>query len=177
MTLRTVGTVTIVKVGHCRRRCSVNRAIHSRRVEPVFPAGWVNSSQNTDRILSRISNRSDFYATTHPTMAPPLVVLVAAAEMLSLGAQDGLPIRKLSFVFRRILWSSRNGHRSNISCSVECQSDSEDAKDALQWKPLPILSSLTTAYTGPQNRARAVWNVVRPVVTGRHRRPAMNART
>ena len=83
-------------------------------------------------------------------LAPPLVVLVAAAEMLSLGAQDGLPIPET--VVRLPpdpVEQQERTPQQHLPAQLNVSRDSEDAKDALQWKPLPILSSLTTAYTGP----------------------------
>ena len=71
MALTTTRTVIIVKDGHCRPPMQSEQGDPQKgRVEPVFPVCMVKSSQNTDRILSRISNGSDSYATTHPIIGP-----------------------------------------------------------------------------------------------------------
>jgi hypothetical protein len=90
-------------------------------------------------------------------LAPTIVVLVGAAEMLSLGAQDGLPIPETVVRNPRDpVEQQQQIPQQYLPAPSHVSRDAEDSKDARQWKPATILSSLTTPHAGPSESCSCV---------------------
>ena len=87
-------------------------------------------------------------------LGPTIVVLIAAAEMLSIGAQDTPLISET--VVQNPSDLVQQTPQQHLPAQSNMSRNTVDAKETLQRKPLTIFSSLATAYTGPSESCSCV---------------------